>query len=255
MEISLLSIIIMVGDEMTHRLYKNNNSFIAPVATIFILAIVIVASSMTGNAVATATTMQQPPITATTEEEATNNNNSGSILGSLFMIHEGERTSFNPVNDTYTEISVVSNTTIIPPNTTDVVINATERGNLTLNIQPNSVTLAQGQVFLVTQDDDGEAVQEENATATIVEINRIMPDGIGSGTGVAFYKTNSTGQLAFLDNMLGISQREINPEGYTIKIWEWKEDGTLPFDNGNGSGAGTATAGNQTTTGGTLLEE
>jgi hypothetical protein len=215
----------MVGDEMTH-LY-NNNSLVAGATTIFTLAIII-ASSMTANAAA-ATTTQQPPVTTTTEED-TSNNNSGSILGSLFMIHEGERTSFNPINDTYTEISVVSNTTIMPPNAT-TTINATESGNLTLNILPNGVTLAQGQGFLVTREDD-EAVQEENATATIIELNAsgAGPDGMGSATGVVFYDTNSTGQLAFLDNLVGISQREITPEGYTIRIWEWKGGGTIPFE-------------------------
>jgi hypothetical protein len=219
----------MVGDEMTH-LY-NNNSLVAAATTIFTLAIIIVVASsmMTANAAtATATIMQQPTVTTTAVED-TSNNVSDSVLGSLFMIHEGERTSFNPINDTYTEISVVSNTTIMPPNAT-TTINATERGNLTLNIQPNGVTLAQGQGFLVTLED--EAVQEENATATIIELNasRVRPDGMGSATGVVFYDTNSTGQLAFLDNIIGISQREITPEGYTIRIWEWKGGGTIPFE-------------------------
>ncbi len=214
----------MVGDEMTH-LY-NNNSLVAAATTIFTLAIIVASGMMTANTAAATTTLQ-PPVTTTTEE-ATSNNNSDSVLGSLFMIHEGERTSFNPINDTYTEISVVSNTTIMPPNAT-TTINATERGNLTLNIQPNGVILAQGQGFLVTLED--EAVQEENATATIIELNasRVGPDGMGSATGVVFYDTNSTGQLAFLDNIIGISQREITPEGYTIRIWEWKS-GTIPFE-------------------------
>ena len=34
------------------------------------------------------------------------------------------------------------------------------------------------------------------------------PDGSGSGTGVAYFSTNSTGQLAFLDNMVAIDQVE-----------------------------------------------
>ena len=69
------------------------------------------------------------------------------------------------------------------------------------------------------------------------------PDGIGSGTGVAFFSTNSTGQLAFFDNMVGISQSEFSRVGRIIRTWEWK-GGTLPF--GAGSAGGAATSGNQT---------
>jgi hypothetical protein len=118
----------------------------------------------TANAAAAAATMQQPPVTTTTEEEeeeeATSNNNSDSILGCLFLTHEGERTTYNPINDTHIEVSFVGNTTIMPPNAT-TTINATESGNATLNIQPNGVALALGQVFLLTHDDDGEATQKE----------------------------------------------------------------------------------------------
>ncbi len=39
-----------------------------------------------------------------------------------------------------------------------------------------------------------------------------MHRGSGTGTGVTFFSTNSTGQLAFLDNMVAISQIEYSPE-------------------------------------------
>jgi hypothetical protein len=94
----------------------------------------------------------------------------------------------------------------------------------------------------VTEGDDG-AAEEENATTTFVEISRVGPDGTGNGTGVVFFSTNSTGQLAFLDNMVGIFQDEISPEGFTVRMWEWK-GGTLPFENGDAPVAN----GNQTTT-------
>jgi hypothetical protein len=55
------------------------------------------------------------------------------------------------------------------------------------------------------------------------------PDGTGSGTGVVFFSTNSTGQLAFLNNMVGISQSEFYQEGGIIRTWEWKRS-TLPFE-------------------------
>ncbi|MDQ4067631.1 MAG: hypothetical protein M3114_08600 [Thermoproteota archaeon] len=186
-------------------------------------------------------------MTSTTGEAAstmtTTNNNSNAVLGSLFLTAESELTSFNPINETYIEISFADNVTLMPPNAT-TTINATETGNATLNIQANGVTFAQGQGFLVTQDDEA-AAQEENATTTFVELSRVGPDGTGSGTGVVFYNTNSTGQLAFLDNMIAIFQHEISPEGGdTLRIWEWK-GGTIPFEDG---GSSAATMENQTTT-------
>ena len=61
----------------------------------------------------------------TTSTSANNdNNNSNAVLGSLFLTGEDKLTSFNPINETYTEVSYVGNRTIIPPDAT--TINATE---------------------------------------------------------------------------------------------------------------------------------
>jgi hypothetical protein len=174
----------------------------------------------------------------------TTNNVSNAALGSLFLTEEAEFTSFNPINKTYIEISYVGNATIMPPNATNS-INATETGNITLNIQPNGVNFAQGQSLLVIDEGDNGAQEEENATTTFVELSRVGPGDTGSGTGVAFFNTNSTGQLAFLDNMLAIYQHEMYPGVDTIREWEWK-GGTLPLETG-GAGAPT-TMENQTTT-------
>jgi hypothetical protein len=135
------------------------------------------------------------------------------------------------MNETHMVISYLGSRIIVPPNATDVVINATETGNVTVNIQPNGLSIEQGQGFIVTED-GAAAAEEENATFTYVMLSRTNPDGTGSGTGVLFFSTNSTGQLAFLDNMVGISQSEFSSEGDTIRMWEWK-GGTLPFETGN----------------------
>jgi hypothetical protein len=138
----------------------------------------------------------------------------------------------------------VNNVTIIPPNaTTGTTINATETVNATVNILPNGLALDKGQSLIVTEGDDGTSAEEENATTTFVDISRMNPDGTGSGTGIVFFSTNSTGQLAFLDNMVGINQGELTPEGGKIRVWEWKGE-TLPFETGAG---GASTTGNQTT--------
>ena len=160
----------------------------------------------------------------------TTNNVSNTALGSLFLIVEFETASVNPINETYIETSTVNNLTIIPPNATGTTINATETANVTVNILPNGLALDKGQSLIVTEGDDG--AEQENATTTFVDISRISPDGTGSGTGVVFFSTNSTGQLAFLDNLVAIGQVEYSPaEGINrFAEWEWK-GGTVPFEN------------------------
>jgi hypothetical protein len=205
------------------------------VATIFTLTIIfastttLVSASTIGNNTTTTTSVggeEQEAVSTMT----TTNNVSNAALGSLFLTEEAEFTSFNPINKTYIEISYVGNATIMPPNATNS-INATETGNITLNIQPNGVNFAQGQSLLVIDEGDNGAQEEENATTTFVELSRVGPGDTGSGTGVAFFNTNSTGKLAFLDNMLAIYQHEMYPGVDTIREWEWK-GGTLPLETG-----------------------
>ena len=177
----------------------------------------------------------------------TTNNVSNAVLGSLFLTGEDKLISFNPINETYTEVSYVGNRTIIPPDSaTTATINATETGNLTLKLQPNGITFVEGQSLLVTEEDNsinGGLEQQENATALLVDLNGVRPDDPRSSTGVVFFSTNSTGQLAFLDNMIAIYQVKASPVGTAIQMWEWR-GADLPFE----SGSATASAeGNQTT--------
>ena len=144
----------------------------------------------------------------------------------------------------------MKNLTIKPPNASNcTTINATETAKGTVNILPNGLALDKGQSLIVTEGDDGGA-EQENATTTFVDISRLNPDGSGAGTGVVFFSTNSTGQLAFLDNMVGINDSEFSPGRGTIRVWEWK-GGTLPFEIGGGA----PTMGNQTTITSALEEE
>jgi hypothetical protein len=188
---------------------------------------------------------EQEAISSTNTTTNNNNNVSNAVLGRLFQIVDFETATINPINETYIEISTENDVTIIPPNATagTTTINAIETTNATANILPNGLSVSKGQGLLVTEGDDDNAAQE-NATSTFVDITRFNPDGTVVGTGVTFFSTNSTGQLAFLNNMVGIMQSEFSPDGGTIRTWEWK-GGTLPFDNG---GASLPTTGNRTTT-------
>jgi hypothetical protein len=180
----------------------------------------------------------------------TNNNVSNAVLGDVFMIVEFETANVNPINETYIEISTVHNVTIIPPNaTTGTTINGTETANTTVNILPNGLALDKGQSLILTEGDDVGTAEQENATTTFADISRMNPDGSGAGTGVVFFNTNSTGQLAFLNNMVGINDSEFSQGGGTIRVWEWK-GGTLPYETDS-----PPTTGNQTTPTSTLEEE
>src|SRR5215216_2603906 len=220
------------------------------VATIFTLTIIfasttttLVSASTTGNTTTTTTSVGGEEQEAVSSTTTTTNNVSNALLGRLFSFGEGTDANVNPINETYIVISYLGNRIIIPPNATGV-INSTETGNVTINIQPNGLSINQGQAFIMTED--GAAAEEENATITFVLLSRTNPDGTGSGAGVTFFSTNSTGQLAFLDNMVAISQIEYSPEEGINRFgeWEWK-GGTLPFETA--AAAPPSTTGNQTT--------
>jgi hypothetical protein len=226
---------------------------IAMVAATAAASLLVQSASATTDVMTTTTTSvggeeQEEAVNSTTTN--TTNNVSNAVLGDVFMIVEFETASVNPINETYIETSTVNNLTIIPPNATArTTINATETANVTVNILPNGLALDKGQSLIVTEGDDSGA-EQENATTTFVDISRLNPDGSGSGTGVVFFSTNSTGQLAFLDNMVGINDSEFSPGSGTIRVWEWK-GGTLPFEIGGGA----PTRGNQTTITSALEEE
>ena len=163
---------------------------------------------------------------------ANTNNVSNALLGPLFSYDEGEdvESTVNPVNETYIVISYSGNRIILPPNGTGT-INATETANVTINIQPNGLSFYQGHAVIMTEG-DAAAEGGENATISFVLLTRTNPDGSGSGTSVTYFSTNSTGQLAFLDNLVAIGQVEYSPaEGINrFAEWEWK-GGMIPFEN------------------------
>jgi hypothetical protein len=236
---------------VSSRSYNENSKcykgVIVAVTIIALVGIAIVAAAAASLLVQSANATTDVMTTTTSvggeEQEAvssttTTNNVSNAVLGRLFSFGEGTEANVNPINETYIVVSYSGNRIIIPPNATGVVINSTETGNVTINIQPNGLSIDQGQAFIVTEDG---AAAEENATITFVMLSRTNPDGTGNATAVTFFSTNSTGQLAFLDNMVAIGQTEFSPEGARFREWEWK-GGTLPFEIGGGA----PTTGNQT---------
>lgn len=235
---------------MKKKLCQKFNSSVTIIIALFGIATALAVTSLNLVQSANATTtdmmtgtLGEEPLNTTSmsSNDNNNNNNSDSVLGRLFLTGEDRLTNFNQINQTYTEVSYVGNRTIVPPSdppntTTAVTINATETGNLTLKLQPGGITFVEGQSLLVTMtgdinnQDGGNAEQSENATAFLVDLNGVRPDDPRSSTGIAFFSTNSTGQLRFLDNMIAIYQVKASPAGTAIQMWEWK-GADLPFEN------------------------
>lgn len=67
------------------------------------------------------------------------------------------------------------------------------------------------------------AAETEIATFTAEGVGRVSPSGSLVWRGSHFYRTSSTGKLAFLDNVIGMFEAGISADGNSAKIvWEWK---------------------------------
>lgn len=227
---------------------KNSNVKGAMALAIIALAgTAIVAASLLVQSASATDVLTNTPLVEEKEtiNSTTANDDSNAPLGRLFMIVEFGEANVNPINATYIETSTVNNVTLILPDGNST-INATEVANVTVSILPGGLAIDKGQSHIVIEGDNG---AEEIATTTFVDLARLNPDGSGSGTGVVFFSTNSTGQLAFLDGMVGINDSEFSPGTGTVRVWEWKGE-TLPTVNST-----IPTTGNHTTVMSVLGEE
>lgn len=61
------------------------------------------------------------------------------------------------------------------------------------------------------------------ATWTAQDIGRInLNTGVTTFNGIMFFNTNSTGSLAFLNNLAGLHITQTDSSMRTTKIWEWR---------------------------------
>src|SRR5918998_258374 len=126
------------------------------------------------------------------------NNNAIILAEKPFLIEDGKTVAATPINQTHMQISLVGNGSITLPNSTETV----------------------------TTKDTGNAVARLTSTGNIVHGQIHVGTEIGQngkGVGVAYFTTNSTGKLAFLDNMVAVIEDELQPNGNTlITAWEWR---------------------------------
>jgi hypothetical protein len=141
-----------------------------------------------------------------------NDSNFVSLAEKPFLIEHGRTVAANPINQTHIQISLVGNGTITLPNSTETV-KTKDTGDAIARLTPTG-NIAQGQIHISTEDGS------ENATVFFTEIGQNE-----KGIGVTYFTTNSTGKLAFLDNMVAVIQDEIQPNGDTlITAWEWRAE-------------------------------
>lgn len=139
-----------------------------------------------------------------------NKNNTITLAEKPFLVEQGRTVAANPINQTHIQISLAGNGTITLPNSTETVMTK-DTGSAIARLTPTG-NIAQGQIHISTEDGS------ENATVFFTEIGQNE-----KGIGVAYFTTNSTGKLAFLNNIVAVIQDEIQPNGDTlITAWEWR---------------------------------
>jgi hypothetical protein len=142
-------------------------------------------------------------IVATSNEAVT-------LANEPFLVEHGKTVAANPINQTHISISLVGNGTIMLPNSTETV-KTNDTGNAIARLTPTG-NIVNGQIHISTED------RSENGTLFFTEIGQNQ-----KGVGVAYFTTNSTGKLSFLNNMVALIQDEVQPNGDTfITAWEWR---------------------------------
>ena len=148
--------------------------------------------------------------TETNESISPISNNTINLAEKPFLIEHGRTVAAIPINQTHIQISLAGNGTITLPNSTETVTTK-DTGSAIARLTPTG-NIVNGQILLNTEDGS------ENATVFFTEIGQG-----GKGVGVAYFTTNSTGKLAFLNNMVAVIEDEIQPNGDThITAWEWR---------------------------------
>jgi hypothetical protein len=139
-----------------------------------------------------------------------NNNNAITLAEKPFLVEHGRTVGATLINQTHMQISLAGNGTITLPNSTQTIITK-DSGSAIARLTPTG-NIVNGQIHITTEDGT------ENATVFFTEIGQNR-----KGVGVAYFTTNSTDKLAFLNNMVAIIQDEIQPNGDTlITAWEWR---------------------------------
>jgi hypothetical protein len=143
--------------------------------------------------------------------------------------------SDNMTSETQVRFTFRGNTTITVPDSTETV-NTTDRGGGSLTFHAGSDGIIRGQFRSTTPD------RNENAT---VQITEFLRNDTFRGIGFAYFRTNSTGMLAPLNNMIAVFIDEEVPNGDSIVSFFELKAGAASMRNNNSTATG---GGNYNTT-------
>jgi hypothetical protein len=132
-------------------------------------------------------------------------------LGEIFFDEKGKITGQKEIGDNRTQLTYSTNGTMKGN------IEVTNSGDWVSVSKGNNVTYGYGQGVITTKDGS------EKANYTFHLIGNITDEGKPVSRGSTVYSTNSTGNLAFLDNVITIFKIEGDEMGnFVSKDWEWK---------------------------------
>jgi hypothetical protein len=144
--------------------------------------------------------------------QSNDNNNTATSIGNPFFVEKGRIIGQRvlSVNPLQVEFTVAANATI------NENINATNTGTTVSTIQPNGVFHAKGQGFIMTQ-------YGETAAYNSHVVGNVTRDGRVLSVGVNFWNAPSTGELAFMNDMMNIFKFQADQSGnISATGWEWE---------------------------------
>jgi hypothetical protein len=120
----------------------------------------------------------------------------------------------NPVNQTFTRVSLVGNGTLVGLANSTLILNTNSTGWADVNYKTTS---AIGREILTAGED------KDNATLTFYEITRHNVQArTEKGVVIGVFYTNSTGKLASLDGTIGVGTADVDSNADTdITLWEY----------------------------------
>ena len=155
--------------------------------------------------------------TGSTQGEAMNATTVTESLGNPFFVEQGRIIGQRVLAVTpqpQLEFSFMANATI--SNGSDTVINAINTGTSVSTLNADGTFRGEGQGILRTQSGGV-------ATWTNQVVGSLTPEGTIITRGVGFWSTPSTtGELAFMNNMMTVFEVQIDGEGnLSAREWEW----------------------------------
>ena len=176
----------------------------------FGIALLAITQGVTASASVTTDAAETNESISPASTNSNGSNNTITLAEKPFLVEHGRTVAATPINQTHIQISLVGNGTITLLNSTETVMTK-DTGNAIARLTPTG-NIVNGQIHVSTEDGS------ESATVFFTEIGQNQ-----KGVGVAYFITNSTGKLAFLNNLVAVIQDEIQPNGDThITAWEWR---------------------------------